>query len=135
MIALLHVHPTLEPQLTAPDVLTVEHIVPVSERENPVQLAVEEYIDSFGNCCSRFVAPGGAIRLSGTSVMNVSDQPDLQGFGLPQFPVEQLPADVLPFLLASRYYEVGQIRGDRPGPFRLLCSRLGACRRHPRLGS
>ncbi len=111
MIALLHVHPSLEPQLTTPEVLKVEHIVPASEREDPTQIAVEEYIDSFGNRCSRFVAPAGAIRLSGTSVLNISEQPDVQGFGLPQVPVEKLPADALQFLLASRYCEV-----DKFGP-------------------
>jgi transglutaminase-like putative cysteine protease len=108
MIALLHVHPSVEPRLTTPDTLKVEHILPAAERENPVQLAVEEYLDSFGNRCSRFVAPAGAIRLSGTNILNADESPEPQGWGLPQTPVEQLPAETLQFLLASRYCQVDQ---------------------------
>ncbi len=111
MIALLHVHPSLEPQLAAPDRLIVEHIMPALEREGAVQLPLQDYIDGFGNRCSRFVAPAGAIRLSGTSLLNAPENPDLQGYGLPQTPVEQLPAETLQFLLASRYCQVDQFVG------------------------
>lgn len=111
MIALLHVHPSVEASLATPDTLKVEHILPASQREDPVQLAVEEYLDSFGNRCSRFVAPAGAIRLSGTNILNASEMPDLQGFGLPQTPVETLPTGALQFLLASRYCQVDQFGG------------------------
>lgn len=111
MIALLHVHPSVEPQLTTPDNLKVEHIGPANEREGTIQLAVEEYLDSFGNRCSRFNAPAGAIRLTGTHILSASETPDLQGFGLPQAPVEQLPAETLQFLLASRYCQVDQFGG------------------------
>lgn len=108
MVAMLHVHPSIEPQLSTPDNLKVEHIVAATEREGTIQLAVEEYIDSFGNRCSRFLAPAGAIRLTGTNILNAPEMPDLQGFGLPQTPVEQLPTDTLQFLLASRYCQVDQ---------------------------
>ena len=111
MIALLHVHPSVEPQLTTPDNLKVEHIVPGAEREEAVQLAVEDYLDSFGNRCSRFVAPAGAIRLTGTNILNASETPDPQGLGLVLTPVEQLPAETLQFLLASRYCQVDQFGG------------------------
>jgi transglutaminase-like putative cysteine protease len=89
----------------------VEHIVSAGEREGTLQLAVEDYLDSFGNRCSRFHAPAGAIRLSGTNLLNGSDVPDQQGFGLPMTPIEQLPAETLQFLLASRYCQVDQFCG------------------------
>lgn len=111
MVALLHVHPSVEARLTSPDNLKVEHIVPANEREGALQLAVEEYIDSFGNRCSRFVAPAGAIRLSGTNILNASEEPDPQGVGLTQTPVEHLPSETLQFLLASRYCQVDQFVG------------------------
>ncbi len=111
MIAMLHVHPSVEPTLTTPDNLKVEHIVSATEREGAMQLAVEEYIDSFGNRCSRFTAPAGAIRLTGTNILNSKETPDPQGFGLAQMPVEQLPAETLQFLLASRYCQVDQFGG------------------------
>ena len=111
MVALLHLHPSVDPQLTTDDRLKVEHIGPIEQGgesavELPLELPVEEYLDSFGNRCSRFMAPAGVLRLSGTNVVRASDQPELQGFGAAQTPVEQLPPEVLQFLLASRYCEV-----------------------------
>jgi transglutaminase-like putative cysteine protease len=111
MIAMLHLHPSLDERLTAPGTLKVEHIARASEREGTLQLAVEEYLDSFGNRCSRFTAPAGAIRLSGTSILNASELPDQQGFGLGATPIEKLPAETLQFLLASRYCQVDQFGG------------------------
>jgi transglutaminase-like putative cysteine protease len=108
MVALLHLHPSVEPRLTSNDRLKVEHIdsAPASDLAGARELPVEEYLDSFGNRCSRFMAPAGAIRLSGTNVVTADEYPELQGFSLPQTPVEQLPAETLQFLLSSRYCEV-----------------------------
>jgi hypothetical protein len=115
-IAMLHVHPSLEERLAAPDHLKVEHIGPADQRPGTVQLAIEEYVDSFGNCCSRFTAPAGAIRLSGSNIINADDNPDPQGFGVGQEPVERLPAETLQFLLASRYCQVDQFVGIAQDP-------------------
>ncbi len=111
MVALLHVHPCIEPRLRTADRFTVEPIAPASQGEATAQPTVDEYLDSFGNRCSRFIAPAGAIRLAGSHIVEAPDTPDLQGFGLPQTPVEQLPADTLQFLLASRYCQVDQFVG------------------------
>ncbi len=105
MVAMLHVHPSVEPQLVNGDTLLVEHTGPNGDARS---LPLVEYIDAFGNRCSRFVAPAGAIRLSGKNVINASDSPDLQGFGLLSTPVEQLPSETLQFLLPSRYCQVDQ---------------------------
>ena len=110
-LALLHVHPSVEDRLVTPDLLKVEHVGPTSSGQGTLQLAVEEYLDSFGNCCSRFSAPAGAIRLSGTHILNASDEPDPQGLGLAATPVETLPAEALQFLLASRYCQVDLFGG------------------------
>ena len=125
MVALLHLHPSLDAALTTPDDLKVEHIPPApgspagsrtvfppdASATPAIELPVELYLDSFGNRCSRFLAPAGAIRLSGTNIVQVSDSPDLQGFNLPQIAVEHLPAETLQFLLASRYCEVDRFGG------------------------
>jgi transglutaminase-like putative cysteine protease len=111
MVALLHLYPSLEPQLTKPEILKVEQIVTPGEPASAVDLAVQEYVDSFGNRCSRFSAPAGTIRLVGDSVINAAETPDPQGVGLPQIPVEQLPVETLQFLLASRYCQVDQFGG------------------------
>lgn len=110
-LALLHIHPTIEDRLTTPDVLKVEHVGPDSSPESTLLLPVEEYLDSFGNRCSRFTAPAGAIRLCGASIFNASEDPDPQGHGLAATPLEMLPAETLQFLLASRYCQVDQFGG------------------------
>jgi transglutaminase-like putative cysteine protease len=111
MVAMLHVHPSVEPMLTTPDRLKVEHIGPVEKGESAIELSVEEYLDSFGNRCSRFLAPAGAIRLSGGNTVISADQPELQGFGAQLATADKLPSETLQFLLASRYCEVDRFGG------------------------
>jgi transglutaminase-like putative cysteine protease len=109
MIAMLHVHPSVEPALTTNDRLKVEHIQAGTEPAR--ELPIEEFLDGFGNRCSRFVAPAGAIRLSGGNTLTSAELPEPQPFGAQQTPVEQLPTDVLPYLLPSRYCEVDKMGG------------------------
>ncbi|MES2390610.1 MAG: transglutaminase family protein, partial [Acidobacteriota bacterium] len=111
MVALLHVHPSVEPMLTRADRLNVEHWAPGCELATAIEVPVDEYLDAFGNRCSRFVAPAGKLRLSGGHIVRSGDMPELQGFGLPTTPVEQLPHEVLQFMLASRYCEVDKFGG------------------------
>jgi transglutaminase-like putative cysteine protease len=110
MIALLHVHPSLDVNLKTSDALHVEHTFG-AHTQTPTQIEVKEYFDSFGNRCSRFMAPAGTIRLSGNNIQSAPDTPDIQGFGAPQTPVEELPPETLQFLLASRYCQVDQFGG------------------------
>ncbi len=61
-----------------------------------------EYVDGYGNLCQRFVAPRGQTRFRIESELEVADHVDvdhLAGYT----PIDQLPADVLIFLLQSRY--------------------------------
>src|ERR1700680_136780 len=95
MIALFHVHPTRIPDLREPDEPTITPPV-----------AMSEYIDSFGNVCTRFVAPAGKLRLYNSTLIEDSGEPDLVSPQACQLPVEDLPAEVLRFLVASRYCEV-----------------------------
>jgi transglutaminase-like putative cysteine protease len=126
MVALLHLHPSVEPLLAVidgvenTDRLKVEHIGPYIE--SPIELPIDDYLDAFGNRCSRFVAPAGTVRLSGTNIITSDGFPELQGFNLPSTPIEQLPADTLQFLLASRYCEVDRFHGIAQDLF----SHLGA---------
>jgi transglutaminase-like putative cysteine protease len=98
MVAMLHVHPSRIADLRAPDELQV---TPTA--------AVDQYHDSFGNICSRFVAPAGQLRLYNSTLIEDSGEPDLVNLGARQMPVEDLPSDVLRYLLASRYCEVDQL--------------------------
>jgi transglutaminase-like putative cysteine protease len=106
MIALLHVHPSFRPRLRSGNELLVESLgVPF-----PPNTAVPttDYIDSFGNRCARFLAPAGHLRLSGSNVIEADSFPDIEYPDAAQMPVEDLPSEVLRFLLPSRYCAVDQ---------------------------
>ena len=107
MVALLHLHGSLDSAVQRGNVLAVEKILDAYEDvPTPIPIPSTEYIDSFGNRCTRFVAPGGTIRLSASAVTLDDGLPDLIAADARQAPVEDLPADVLQFLLPSRYCEV-----------------------------
>ena len=107
MVAMLHLHPSVDARLRSPDTFVAEHL----ESGAATALACDEYLDTFGNRCTRFVAPAGALRLRGDSVVEADETPELQGFGAQLAPVEQLPHEVLQFLLPSRYCEVDRFGG------------------------
>ena len=98
LLALLYTHPSRAPTLQAPDQLRAEPAV-----------AIEEFTDSFGNRCGRLLAPGGKLRLFNDTVVTDSGQPDPVYPEAVQHAVEELPTEVLPFLLASRYCEVDRM--------------------------
>ena len=110
MIALYHVHHSRRADLREPDEPRITPAVPV-----------DEYEDSFGNVCSRFVAPAGKLQLYHSTLIEDSGEADETNPNARQSPVEDLPHDVLRYLLASRYCEVdrlldtaGYLFGDSP---------------------
>ena len=127
MVALLHLHPSLEPRIRSGNELYVEHLGSASTPTGapstltgfplanvadpsvvPRSVPITYYTDSFGNRCSRFVAPAGHVRLSGRSVIDADPYPDPIYAQAGQALVENLPSEVLQFLLPSRYCEVDQ---------------------------
>jgi transglutaminase-like putative cysteine protease len=111
MVALLHLHPSLDPLLRTGDALQVQHLPLGTSWEFATLIPVEEYFDTFGNRCSRFHAPAGSLRLSGTNTIETPGDLDPQGLDAQQSPVEKLPPETLQFLLASRYCQVDQFNG------------------------
>ena len=69
------------------------------------EVGVERYVDSFGNHCSRFLARAGNLRIYNSTLIEDSGLPDPQAPDAIQHPVEELPSEVLPFLMGSRYCE------------------------------
>ena len=98
MIAVYHVHPTRRADLREPD----------EPRITPA-VAAQEYEDSFGNVCTRFVAPAGKLQLYNSTLIEDSGLPDPVNLAARQLPVEDLPPEVLRYLLASRYCEVDRL--------------------------
>jgi transglutaminase-like putative cysteine protease len=95
MVALLNVHPSRVPDLLEPDELQTEP-----------RLEVTDYFDTFGNRCSRFVAPPGPLRLTNSTLIRASNNPDEVNLSARQLVVSDLPHEILCYLLNSRYCEV-----------------------------
>jgi transglutaminase-like putative cysteine protease len=106
MVAMLHLHPSLERYVRSGNVLVTEHLEPGVGPGYGELLGTREYHDCFGNRCSRLVAPAGLLRLSGTSTIDVDGKHEQVDVNAQQTPIEELPSEVLQFLLPSRYCEV-----------------------------
>ncbi len=98
MILTLSVHYTRVSDIIIPD-----HLI----ADPPVPLAA--YRDSFGNWCSRIVAPNGIVRLSADGLVRDTGQPEVVVWGAQQTPVEALPDETMLFLLGSRYCETDRL--------------------------
>jgi transglutaminase-like putative cysteine protease len=95
MVAMLTVHPSRRDDLQEPDKVQVEPAIPTTD-----------YKDWFGNICTRLVAPTGRLRLSNSTVIEDSGEPDPINPDASEMPVDELPSEVLRFLLPSRFCEV-----------------------------
>ena len=98
MILTLNVHYTRASDIVFPDHLRTDPAVPASA-----------YRDSFGNWCTRIVAPKGRIRLSSSAVIRDSGAPDPVVATADQHRVQDLPEETLLFLLGSRYCETDRL--------------------------
>jgi transglutaminase-like putative cysteine protease len=98
MIFTLNVHFTRVSDLVGRDDLVVDP---------PVQMAA--YRDSFGNWCTRLVAPKGRTRIAANAIVNDTGAPDAIVPGAQQHLVQDLPEETLMFLLGSRYCETDRL--------------------------
>jgi transglutaminase-like putative cysteine protease len=101
MLLCLTVHPSRQPDLVAPQTLSFSPFV-----------EARDYVDAFGNICTRIVAPAGRTRISTLFEIEDGGRPDEADWNARQHPVEELPDDVLVYLLGSRYCDT-----DRLGDF------------------
>lgn len=92
LILMLNIHFSRVSDLETPDHMVVSPSVPISG-----------YRDSFGNWCSRILAPAGRTLITTDCVIRDSGQPDQSVPDVRQVPVEELPEESLVFLLASRF--------------------------------
>ena len=98
MILTLSVHYTRVSDIVVPDHMVTSPPVPLTA-----------YRDSYGNWCSRIVAPKGELRLSTDALVNDTGRPDAIAMEARQTPVEALPDEALLFLLGSRYCETDRL--------------------------
>jgi transglutaminase-like putative cysteine protease len=98
MVLMLHVHHSRIADIVVPDHLVTEPVLPV-----------HGYHDSFGNWCSRLVAPAGRTRIASTAIVNDAGLADPIVASARQQAVQHLPDDTLAFLLGSRYRETDRL--------------------------
>ena len=91
MLLTLSVHPSRRGDLETPDWLRTDPIVDV-----------RQWIDGFGNICSRILAPAGRTTLSADFVIRDTGEVDEYAPDAPQVDVVDLPDHALIFLLGSR---------------------------------
>jgi transglutaminase-like putative cysteine protease len=98
MVLMLSVHPSRLGDLETPDVLRADPPLPLTQ-----------YLDGFGNLCTRLLAPAGTLTLSADFVVRDSGLADEQAPDAPQHEIDDLPDEAILFLLGSRYCETDRL--------------------------
>jgi transglutaminase-like putative cysteine protease len=98
ILAMLNIHYSRSADIVVADTMTSSPAVPITS-----------YRDSFGNWCSRLVAPAGLFRLASAATVRDAGLPDPVVADAIQHQVQDLPPDVLVFLLGSRYCETDEL--------------------------
>jgi transglutaminase-like putative cysteine protease len=100
MLLVLSVHPSRLPDLLTPQDIAFDRDV-----------THEDYLDGFGNVCTRTTLPSGLTTIRNEFVIEDSGLPDVLTPGARQHPIEELPTETLVYLLGSRYCETDRL-GD-----------------------
>jgi transglutaminase-like putative cysteine protease len=98
MVIMLSIHPSRHADIIGTESITAEPNV-----------SIGFYRDSFGNICGRLVAPAGGVTLRGSARVRDSGLHDAVAPTAQQLPIDQLPDDVLLYLMASRYCETDKL--------------------------
>ena len=98
MMAMLSVHPSRHHDLVTPHRIHASPDVPRYD-----------YLDAFGNVCTRLTIPEGGLTLSCDFTIRDSGVPHPAFPDAVQHPVEDLPDDILIYLLGSRYCETDRL--------------------------
>ena len=98
IVAMLHLHPGRQATIRRAEYLLVDSQVPISD-----------YIDGFGNRCSRLTSPAGQIRFWNDAVVEDDGRPEPHNPAAKQHEIRDLPHDTIEFLIASRYCEVDRM--------------------------
>lgn len=99
MLLMLNVHPSRFGSLRGAEQLTIDPFVPRMP-----------YTDVFGNTCGRIVTQAGHVRFRNDAVVYDDGQPDAYDPAARQHFIDELPTDLLQFLLPSRYCEVDLLK-------------------------
>lgn len=95
MVLMLYLHPSVSSQVRKSERLEVEPWA-----------AISQYADIYGNHCGRVFVPAGRTVIRHDVIVENDGQPDPQVRQAYQHSIQDLPDEVMLFLLASRYCEV-----------------------------
>jgi transglutaminase-like putative cysteine protease len=98
LILVLNVHPTRRVDLLTDQVLTFTP-----------EVEAWDYVDGFGNVCTRVVSPPGLLTISTEFEIYDAGLPDVIAAEATQHHIRDLPDDVLVFLLGSRYCDTDHL--------------------------
>ncbi len=98
MLLMLSVHPSRRGDLESDDAL----------RTDPA-LDVHQYLDGFGNICSRLLVPAGRTTLSADFVIRDSGLIDAYAPDAEQHPIQDLPDEAVQYLMGSRYCDTDKL--------------------------
>lgn len=73
------------------------------------QTQYEVFLDSFGNRCTRLLAPAGSVAFTCDGIVEVDGEPDEVDLDAREIPTLKLPHETLQFLHSSRYCEVDRL--------------------------
>ena len=98
LLLMVHIRPERHVDLTAPEKFTLWPDIPY-----------RTYTDHFGNICTRMIAPAGTLSLWNRFVIADSGLTESMPEGASQHGIDELPDDVLMFLLGSRYCDTQKL--------------------------
>ena len=98
LLAMLSLHPSRNRDLQSPHRVTSDPEIPIYD-----------YLDDFGNICTRLTLPVGNSTLSCDFLIEDSGLPDIRPPDVAQTAVPDLPDDALVYLLGSRYCETDRL--------------------------
>lgn len=98
MMAMLSLHPSRAGDLRSDQRIVADPPVPM-----------RDYVDGFGNICTRLIMPPGGITLSSSLLVEDRFIPDAVEPEARALPVDALPDDLLVYLLGSRYCETDRL--------------------------
>jgi transglutaminase-like putative cysteine protease len=105
--------------VTAPTVATVQvrprsdasHLLVTETWSTEPSVPIEEYSDFYGNPVKRLVMPVGGFGLRYDAVVAVPNEPEPDATQAPQVRVEDIPGELMHFVLPSRYCLSDQLMG------------------------
>lgn len=102
-MTLLDPHPSRDANLVGQPTPQVTSLADGSE------VSVRQYTDGFGNRCRRLLVPAGGVRFSNEVIVRDPGTPDRWDKQAPEIVPDELPSEVIEYMLSSRYCEVDEL--------------------------